>query len=173
MKRKHNLKQNLKQTHSLAAFVQSSLASSLGCWQGEHFPWGLVRTRSCHAPILSAAFAAEGVRCQCLLTPSLHPAVSQHQMLAALGVSASATVNPCSSTGYKSSSEKHQLETCPWKSLGVEQALAAPPWPVTHKGLILPGSRVRLYSSESINGFGACGSWSLLFILGVQGLLHP
>lgn len=35
----------------------------------------------------------------------LHPAVSQHQMLAGLGVSVSSTVNPCSSTGYISSSE--------------------------------------------------------------------
>lgn len=56
----------------------------------------------------------------------LHAAVSQHQMLAALGVSVSSIVNPCSSTGYKSSSEEHQLETCP-VNLGGWAAQAASP----------------------------------------------
>lgn len=58
--------------HNLTASVQSPTDSSTGCWQDE------VRTRTmpCPAPILIAAFAAERVKCQNLLTPSLHPAAA-------------------------------------------------------------------------------------------------
>lgn len=103
----------------------------------------------------------------------LHPAVSQHQMLAGLGVSVSSTVNPCSSTSYKSSSEQHQLETCSCKSLGMScLSSSTSSWPHTRISFFLvpePTSTPPLENKD----FGGSDSHSPLFRLSTWSLLYP
>lgn len=102
------------------------------------------RTMPCPAPILIAAFAAERVKCQNLLTPSLHPAAAPSRESAP----------DAYSLGSRSFSDDKSLQlqwpqellraapagNLPLYVSGAVKPIVAPPQPAPHKGPIFPAS---------------------------------
>lgn len=109
-----------------------------------------VKSWSCHTPIFNAAFAAESMRCQCLLTPHPHPAAPSSE--------SAPDARRLGSLGFINckSLQLHWLQellratpagNLPLEISGDELPKQLRLKPVLHKGLILPSSQVHFHLS--------------------------